>query len=166
MTKDTNPQAFPSNQNSTGMSLRDYFAAKAMQADLTGYDGATWDRVAKHAYEMADAMLKAREACDWSLLEATQESLREHMLEIGRLKAIISLFNAVEQKEKNPQEKYIYGTPLLDAFTKQQQAEQQEPAPPKREWVGLTKDEKDLLSYKAAWTAVEIAEATLKEKNA
>ncbi len=30
-----------------------------------------------------------QEGRDWSLLEATQESLREHMAEIGRLKAII-----------------------------------------------------------------------------
>jgi len=45
----------------TGMTLRDYFAAKAMQADLTGYDGANWPRVATQAYQMADAMMKARE---------------------------------------------------------------------------------------------------------
>jgi hypothetical protein len=49
------------------MSLRDYFAAKAMQAVITGY--ATQNKVdsysdywAGFAYEMADAMLKAREA--------------------------------------------------------------------------------------------------------
>ena len=38
----------------------------------------------------------------------------------------------------------------------------------KRTWVGLTKDEKETLSYKAegnTWTAVELAEAKLKEKN-
>ena len=40
--------------------LRDAFAKAAMQAELTGYDGSNWDRVAKQAYEMADAMLKAR----------------------------------------------------------------------------------------------------------
>ena len=49
------------------MSLRDYFAAKAMQAVITGY--ATQNKVdsysdywAGFAYEMADAMLMAREA--------------------------------------------------------------------------------------------------------
>jgi hypothetical protein len=42
--------------------LRDEFAMRAMQADLTGYDGSYWARVAKHAYEMADAMLEARKA--------------------------------------------------------------------------------------------------------
>jgi len=48
-----------------GMTLRDYFAAKAMQgllaslpSDTTLYDS----NVAKWSYEMADAMLKAKEA--------------------------------------------------------------------------------------------------------
>jgi hypothetical protein len=47
---------------SHGMTLRDYFAAKAMQADLT--DGRHEDQFAwcaERAYKMADAMLKARE---------------------------------------------------------------------------------------------------------
>jgi hypothetical protein len=40
---------------------------------------------------------------------------------------------------------------------------------PEREWVGLTKDEVEILAYKAegnTWTAVELAETKLKEKNA
>jgi len=48
-----------------GMTLRDYFAAKAMQgllaslpSDTTLYDS----NVAKWSYEMADAMLEARQA--------------------------------------------------------------------------------------------------------
>jgi hypothetical protein len=45
-----------------GMTLRDYFAAKAMQARLTGYQGQWYDRIATESYEIADAMLKAREA--------------------------------------------------------------------------------------------------------
>ena len=46
----------------TGMTLRDYFAAKAMQSHLThdGSEHANEIGVAKWAYEMADAMLKAR----------------------------------------------------------------------------------------------------------
>ena len=46
-----------------GMTLRDYFAAKAMQAHLThdGSDDVNEIGVAKWAYEMADAMLKARQ---------------------------------------------------------------------------------------------------------
>ena len=47
-----------------GMTLRDYFAAKAMQGFLTAKYASTYrpEFWAKNAYEMADAMLKAREA--------------------------------------------------------------------------------------------------------
>ena len=53
---------------SLGMTLRDYFAAKAMQgifASNTEHDHADehiFDAVAEAAYLQADAMLKAREA--------------------------------------------------------------------------------------------------------
>ena len=49
--------------NNGGMSLRDYFAAKAMQGILanpvtfTGHE-----EIANNAYAMADAMIKARDA--------------------------------------------------------------------------------------------------------
>jgi hypothetical protein len=52
-----------------GMDLRDYFAAKAMQGILTdeNFHYAAWDNspdwtenVAMYAYEMADAMIKAK----------------------------------------------------------------------------------------------------------
>lgn len=49
--------------DSHGMMLRDYFAAKAMQGRLANPD---WlcsdDRTATEAYQIADAMLRAREA--------------------------------------------------------------------------------------------------------
>ena len=44
-----------------GMTLRDYFAAKAMQA-MTHRGEANVQMVSIQAYAMADAMLKAREA--------------------------------------------------------------------------------------------------------
>ncbi len=47
-----------------GMTLRDYFAAKAMQAaatNPTGADGFTFEQRAEWAYAQADAMLAARE---------------------------------------------------------------------------------------------------------
>jgi len=44
-----------------GMTLRDYFAAKAMQS-LFSIAGGTIEKDAEIAYKMADAMLKAREA--------------------------------------------------------------------------------------------------------
>ena len=45
-----------------GMTLRDYFAAKAMHASMTAdpANEADSDSHARWAYEMADAMLKAR----------------------------------------------------------------------------------------------------------
>ena len=42
-----------------GMDLRDYFAAKAMQAFIEKYSQA--GDVSRHAYIVADAMMKARE---------------------------------------------------------------------------------------------------------
>ena len=55
--------AFPSDR-SFGMTLRDYFAAQAMQgmlASCTGWSEAGIERLAKCSYMTADAMLKARE---------------------------------------------------------------------------------------------------------
>ncbi len=53
--------------NATGMTLRDYFAAQAMQGFISGTlaDGSRFDPedetiLAKVAYKMADAMLEAR----------------------------------------------------------------------------------------------------------
>ena len=56
--------AFPINDEITneGLTLRDYFAAKAMQAllhDSDCFDG-EWHFEATAAYEIADAMMEAR----------------------------------------------------------------------------------------------------------
>lgn len=61
---ETGGPAFPAERNLTqGMTLRDYFAAKAMQVELSN-NAATeeeWrEYIAKLCYQMADAMLKAR----------------------------------------------------------------------------------------------------------
>ena len=57
--------AFPTAMNQTeGMSLRDYFAAKALQGMFASGNipkSARDDELAEVAYEMADAMLKARD---------------------------------------------------------------------------------------------------------
>ena len=45
---------------SYGMTLRDYFAAKAMQGLLTAKHEATWEQLAEAAYKQADAMLEGR----------------------------------------------------------------------------------------------------------
>jgi len=64
-----NPDAFPSdnkNEGYAGMGLRDYFAAKAMQAiinntvDASGF-GKPLEFVTKCAYNIADGMLKERD---------------------------------------------------------------------------------------------------------
>jgi hypothetical protein len=60
-------KAFP-NHRSEGMDLRDYFAAKVIQGEIS-HDGLLYgdradenDRLAaKRAYKMADAMMEARE---------------------------------------------------------------------------------------------------------
>ena len=65
MSNDTSGPAFPTNANEsldrciyTGMTLRDYFAAQALTGLITG---AVFDeRIARLAYQMADAMLAAR----------------------------------------------------------------------------------------------------------
>jgi len=44
-----------------GMDLRDYFAAKAMQAIKQTNNNTTYEDIARLAYVMADAMMKARE---------------------------------------------------------------------------------------------------------
>ena len=75
MGTNTGGPAFPSSQplqpddwgeDHTGMSIRDYFAAKAMQGLITSrhtdYDNGfyTEEQVAQDAYRMAEAMLRVR----------------------------------------------------------------------------------------------------------
>lgn len=47
--------------SSSGMSLRDYFAAKAMQASIMAYPDAPDEKIASMAYSVADAMLIEKE---------------------------------------------------------------------------------------------------------
>lgn len=74
MTEDTGGPAFPCDLTAyddevriqyQGMTLRDYFAAKAMQGAMSGCaargEVIMYSDLAGVSYEMADAMLKARE---------------------------------------------------------------------------------------------------------
>jgi hypothetical protein len=63
MAQPNKPSAFP-DWTKDGMTLRDYFAAKAMQGFCASPTGMEWanSRLAAEAYDLADAMLKAREA--------------------------------------------------------------------------------------------------------
>jgi hypothetical protein len=61
-----NEAAFPNPhlRDGSGMTLRDYFAAKAMQGMLAGLlaygRDIVWNQIAEDAYKQADAMLKQR----------------------------------------------------------------------------------------------------------
>lgn len=71
MSKETGGQAFPHENHLShrGMTLRDYFAAKAMHAVITDWlntgdifqDEEIAEVIARDCYIVADAMLKARE---------------------------------------------------------------------------------------------------------
>jgi len=70
ITKDTGGPAFPCDEvvdqygsvhRGEGMTLRDYFAAKAIQAVIARGDDTNRPGMAEWSYAMADAMLKARE---------------------------------------------------------------------------------------------------------
>jgi hypothetical protein len=63
--KDTGGPAFPHSRlgsDADGMTLRDYFAAKAMQSYVAHNKSYDFDDIAAVSYRTADAMLKAREA--------------------------------------------------------------------------------------------------------
>jgi hypothetical protein len=68
MTTATGGPAFPAHENwriDSGMTLRDYFAASFITSGVVFKNlssGSTTDEVAAQAYELADAMLKARQA--------------------------------------------------------------------------------------------------------
>ena len=65
--KNTGGRAFPAPTTKPlenyypGISVRDYFAAKAMQSICNVWPRITPESTAKTAYEFADAMLRARE---------------------------------------------------------------------------------------------------------
>jgi hypothetical protein len=58
------PQQFDgtSEPSLSGLSMRDYFAAKAMQGMMVDTEIPNCTHIAKESYRMADAMLEAREA--------------------------------------------------------------------------------------------------------
>ena len=64
------PTAFPNpnRTDQTGMTLRDYFAAQVAVGVMSDYWNSdrmkdpTFEDIAQQAYDLADAMLKAREA--------------------------------------------------------------------------------------------------------
>lgn len=67
MSKETGGPAFPlplgseTVEGQGGMTLRDYFAATAMQSLLENTNLSGYGEVSRHAYLVADRMLEARE---------------------------------------------------------------------------------------------------------
>jgi len=66
--KPSNPKAFPCGNDShvlqSGMTLRDYFAAKAMEGLISNFKGdvsTSYEIITTVSYKMADVMLKERE---------------------------------------------------------------------------------------------------------
>ena len=62
--KPKNPDAFPCDNKSegySGMTLRDYFAAKVITGAWQTISPGSQSELAKRAYEIADAMLNQRE---------------------------------------------------------------------------------------------------------
>jgi len=59
-----NEKAFPNPhlRDDSGITMRDYFAAKVMQGMEARHASGTYESRAASAYKQADAMLKAREA--------------------------------------------------------------------------------------------------------
>jgi hypothetical protein len=103
------------------------------------------------------------EGRDWSLLEATQESLREHMAEIKRLKEAQPA--PVREPVREPVATLFGSLPVYDTT----------PPAAQRQWVGLTDYEIGVCSTEAAMnrsamvggavTFARAIEAKLKEKN-
>ncbi|MGB4898932.1 MAG: hypothetical protein WBP57_10985 [Ignavibacteria bacterium] len=54
------PMQYADDSYQQGMSLRDYFAAKAMQGFCVAFPGWSDAEIARAAYKQADAMLEAR----------------------------------------------------------------------------------------------------------
>ena len=66
---------------------------------------------------------------------------------------------AIKEALAQPEQKYIYGTPLLDAMT-------QDYVPPQRTWVGLTTEDMATCIAEPAWDLIlRKADQILKEKN-
>jgi hypothetical protein len=120
-----------------------------------------------------------QEGRDWSLLEATQESLREHMAEIKRLK------EAQPAPVQEPVRGWWAHTSPITGSTDVQDWQLTEgdkargwiereiytTPPPQRQWVGLSQDELDAMFSNTIkgkklvnWVAKAI-EAKLKQKN-
>jgi hypothetical protein len=134
-----------------------------LRAELTRLKASiALDKMAENARELGLDYEPARqEGRDWSLLEATQESLREHMAEIKRLKAPqpvpVKTYSDGKPWPVAPVPNGPYSAPIKELW----------PVAPKP-WVGLTDEDKEFIELTGGKSDVllaELVEAKLKEKN-
>jgi hypothetical protein len=95
-----------------------------------------FERIEQEIKRKQDAAMAQGQGRDWSLLEATQESLREHKAEIKRLKALL------EQPTTKDSSEVDHGDELTIAYLDGVHTGKQIA---KREWVGLTDEQANLL---------------------
>jgi hypothetical protein len=142
----------------------------ALRAELTRLKASiALEWMAKNARDLGlDYEPAVQKGRDWSLLEATQESLREHMAEIKRLKAAqpapVKTYHDFEPLPVAPVPDGPYSAPIKELW----------PVAPKP-WVGLTEEEVEAYD---SWADFQVGcgrqtlfdmvrniEAKLKEKN-
>jgi len=68
-----------------GMSLRDWFAGKAMEAKLISGDWGNYDESASDCYDIADAMMEARKAKDNAEAKNDSEDWKVKRIEFLRI---------------------------------------------------------------------------------
>jgi hypothetical protein len=133
----------------------------ALRAELTRLKASiALDKMAENARELGlDYEPAVQGGRDWSLLEATQESLREHMAEIKRLKAAqpvpVKTYHDGKPWPVAPVPNGPYSAPIKELW----------PVAPKP-WVNLTDEEmEDLWAIHSGLPLYRAIEAKLKGKN-
>ena len=125
---------------------------------------------------------------DWNLLAKTQESLREHMAKVKELEAELAKQTILDKKADNARELGLDYEPeqepvawMMPEYGDVLPASQADgtgiyniplyTAPPRKEWVGLTDDEKEWIYIAPEFDGLSeiqmycVIEAKLKDKN-
>ena len=153
-----------------------------MALDALEYPGPSWPDARQKAAEALRARLANEFNPDWNQVEALQESLREHMAEIQRLRAALATEQEPEPDEierimlevwqdvGDPQFPYI-APPQREWMEKERAVgyrEGHQAALKQREWQGLTDKDIDDIARDDCFLFIDLCrniEAKLKEKN-
>jgi len=143
--------------------------------------------IAKNArYGLREKLAKPEQ--DWDLLKVTQESLREHMARIKELEAELAQQKALDKKADNARELGLDYEPeqepvawMMPEYGDVLPASQADgtgiyniplyTSPPRKEWVGLTDEEKEWIYIAPEFDGLSeiqmycVIEAKLKDKN-